>query len=112
MSGPAEYYTAEQTQQLINEAIQNALQNQAHEHEQASAGSVSASQVQAIVDEALARQADAHNAQIEALAQSLRGSVLTFIPDHAAGQGTQIEPTWSQYEQGQAKQRAEAEAAA
>lgn len=65
-----------------------------------------AEQLQALVHQALADQKASHDAEIaglkttvEALSKSLAGNVPTFTPEHSAGHGVAIHPTWSQYEQ-------------
>jgi thioredoxin-like negative regulator of GroEL len=89
---------ADQVQQMIDQA----LQQHASTANEAAAGSISAEQAQAMIDQALARQAEAHNSAMQALAESMRGTVATFVPRNAGGPGTEISETWSQYEQTQA----------
>lgn len=110
MSSPEQpvWMTAEQAQQMVTEALA--------QHQEAAAagagGTISADQVQAIVDQALARQAESHNTQLQGLMASLRGSVATFVPFHSGGNGTEIADTWSQYEQTRARAADEAALAA
>lgn len=104
MSEPTQqpvWYTEDQAKALIDQAVANALSQHAETQaaQQQSTGSLSASQVQAIVDEALSRQAEAHNAAMQALSASMRGSVASLIPEHSGGAGTEVADTWSQYEQ-------------
>lgn len=68
-----------------------------------SSGSISVEQAQAMIDQALARQAEGFQSQINQMAASLRGNVVTFIPYHGGGHGTDIAETWSQYEQTKAQ---------
>lgn len=58
-----------------------------------------ADQVEALINSRLADLAEGHNQQLRQLADSLRGQVITFIPDHAGGVGNEIAETWSQAEQ-------------
>lgn len=46
-------------------------------------------------------------ATIEAMQQSVRGSVPTFTPEHGGGTGLDIAETWSQWEQEMAHAEAE-----
>lgn len=111
----------EQVQSLIDSGIQTALAAQAEQHaqqmaqaqaaQQTSEGTLSAAQVQAIVNEALAQQAEAHNKTLQALAASMRGSVASLVPEHSGGPGTEISETWSQWEQEQARANANKAAA-
>lgn len=91
------WVTEEQAKAMADEARQSA-----------SGEGMNAAQVQALIDEALARQAEAHNTAIQALGASLRGSVATFVPEHSGGPGTEIAETWSYAEQQRAKAAAEA----
>lgn len=101
---PSGWVTADQAAQMVADALA--------QHQQTAAGSISAEQAQAMIDQALARQAEQHNAAIQQMAESLRGNVVTFTPEHGGGPGLEIAPTWSQWEQTQARNAAEAERAA
>jgi hypothetical protein len=100
----AGWVTTEQAQQMAAEAAQQAVQQALQQHASAAApasstGSISAEQAQAMIDQALARQAEAHNKAIADLSASLRGSVQTFIAHNGGGLGTEIAETWSAFEQ-------------
>jgi hypothetical protein len=107
---PVGWLTAEQADQMVANAVASALAQ--HQSSQQASGSITADQVQGIVNEALARQTEAHQQELQTLMASLRGSVVTYIPEHAGGPGTEIAATWSQYEQTKAQQAAEAAKAA
>jgi predicted house-cleaning NTP pyrophosphatase (Maf/HAM1 superfamily) len=93
-----QWLTAEQAQQMVADALAHAAAQAAASAIPAE-GTLTAAQVQAIVDEALARQAETYNTQIEQLAASMRGNIITFIPKHAGGHNTSIAETWSQLDQ-------------
>lgn len=66
-------------------------------------------QVRAMIADALQEQQEAHDqetkslkATVEALHKSMANTVPVIIPEHGAGPGTEIAPTWSQYEQTEA----------
>ena len=113
MSEPTQqpqWYTQEQVQEAISEALRQHAETQAVQ--QSAQGTVSIDQVQGLINAALAEQAEAHNASLQALAASMRGSVASLIPEHSGGVGTAVAETWSQYEQEQAYKAAEAKRAA
>lgn len=89
------------TDDQVQAMIDQALAKQAETYAAASSspGSISAEQAQAMIDQALARQAEAHNAALQQLADSLRGQVISLIPHNGGGPGTVIAETWSQAEQ-------------
>lgn len=98
MSSSAEenggWVPADQVQQMIEDALAR--------HQQTTGpvqGSASADQVQQMIEQALARQAEQYQTQLDAMAQSMRGQVVTFIPHNGGGKGTDIAETWSMYEQ-------------
>jgi len=57
--------------------------------ERGSSGTISADQVQAMIDQALARQATEHQAVIRQVAGGAP------LPPHSAGPGTEVADTWS-----------------
>lgn len=66
----------------------------------------SAGQLQAMVEQALAKERAASQAQIDALkstvqtlSASISGTTPTFIQEHGGGVGSKIHETWSQFEQ-------------
>jgi hypothetical protein len=107
MSSPAQvpgWVPEEQVQQMIDAAIaQYASSNPAP-----AASGITQEQIDAQIRAALDAQAETHSKQIESLIASLRGNVVTLIPEHSGGKGTEIAPTWSQYEQEQARKAAAA----
>jgi len=111
-----QWLTVEQAQQMATDAAQAAVTEALAQHaaaqEATPSGSITAAQAQAMIDQALARQAEAHNEAIRQMASSLRGSVVTFVPYHAGGPGTEIAETWSQWEQTLARQADDAKALA
>lgn len=109
MGTPEQYYlTAEQAQQMVTDALAQAQEA----HAATASGSITVAQAQAMIDEALARQAVSHQESIKALAASMRGSVVTFVPHNAGGPGTEIAETWSAWDQAQAHAADEAARAA
>ena len=96
---------ADQVQQMIADALAQ------HQSAAGAPGTASSDQVQAMIDQALARQAAGYQEQLNQMAASLRGQVVTFIPEHGGGPGTEIAPTWSQWEQTKAQEAADAKAA-
>jgi len=56
-------------------------------------------QIEAAVEARLAIIQEQHRTEMEALRQSIAGTVVTFVPTHAGGPGTEIRPTWSLAEQ-------------
>jgi C4-dicarboxylate transporter len=105
------WVSAESAQQMAADAARQAVAQALAEHQSASSaqGSISADQVHVIVQEALDRQAATHQEQLQQLMASMRGNVVTFIPEHAGGIGMDVAETWSQYDQHRAYLAAEAE---
>lgn len=89
-----------QVADIVQKAVQDALAQ--HSAAGEASGSISAEQAQAMIDQALTRQAEAHNAAMSQLADSLRGSVISLVPHNAGGPGTEIAETWSAFDQAQA----------
>jgi len=80
--------------------------------EQAQAESVwySPQQLEEIVKAFVMKERQAHTAeigslkqQVEALAQSVVGTIPTMVREHGAGNGTEVASTWSQWEQEMAR---------
>lgn len=76
---------------------------------------LTAAQVRALIADALAEQKEAHDqetaglrATVEALQRSAAGTIPVLVREHGAGVGTDVEETWSQYEQEVAHAEAEA----
>lgn len=67
-------------------------------------------QIDAAVERALASRDKAHNEEMEALRQSIAGTVVTFVPTHAGGPGNEIRKTWSLAEQTEARLKADSAA--
>lgn len=84
-----------QVGQIVQEAIAAYVASQP----QQASGSVSADDMKRTVEEALARQAEAHSKQIETLMQSMRGNVVTLTPHNSGGPGSELAETWSYAEQ-------------
>lgn len=90
----------DQVADIVQKAVQDALAQ--HSAAGGAPGSISADQAQAMIDQALARQAEAHNAAMQQLAESMRGNVISAVPHNAGGIGTDIADTWSAFDQAQA----------
>jgi len=63
-------------------------------------------QLESIVHAFMEKEREAHGqevqnlkAQVEAMGRSLSGTVPTMTPEHGAGIGLDVHPTWSKYEQ-------------
>lgn len=66
-------------------------------------------QVEAAVEAALSARDEQHKAEMDSLRAALVGpGVVTFVPEHAGGPGTEIKPTWSLAEQEAARAAARA----
>lgn len=65
-------------------------------------------QINDAINRALEQQNAKHQEEMDRLLASMRGSVITLVPDHSAGPGTEVAETWSQFEQEQSRAEAQA----
>lgn len=98
-TGETQWMTAEQAQEVARQAVADALAQHQSSSGAGVSGTITAAQARALIDEALARQAEQHQEDIKSLAASLRGSVVTYVPYNAGGPGTEIAETWGAYDQ-------------
>jgi hypothetical protein len=81
----------------------------------ATPASIDVAQVRALIADALAAQQEKHDtetaglkATVEALQRSMAGTIPVLVREHGGGVGTNVEQTWSLYEQEVAHAEAEA----
>jgi len=63
-------------------------------------GDFTQADVEAMIAEALQRDRESHQKELENLRLALSGVTVTSpVPAHSAGPGTDVQPTWSLYDQ-------------